>query len=447
MVVLFALANQVEGGYYDLVSRAEHSHVYRPDVDGLRALAVGAVIVFHAFPKKLPGGFLGVDVFFVISGFLITGMMLDGIRAGRFSLLEFYLRRARRILPALLTMLVGVSLLAVLVLMPDEMERFASNLTAGALFVPNLVLAHEQGYFDAAAVDNPLLHLWSLGVEEQFYLLWPVALMLFVPRTRNRTTVLVIAVIILLSLALNIVMARTAPTASFYLPFTRFWQLLAGALLAALATAQASGHHSAALNLLQRAPWLKHFMSFAGLALIGGAILAGKTALSQPVLALPVTLGAALFIAAGPDALPNRTLFSWRPVVYVGLISYPLYLWHWPPLSFLHIMDLSEGTTGRLLRIGAVVFATVAAVSHLPPGRSSDSPTQGSAQAWRAAARRIGRCRRRGRRGGGHGWTAATHLDRSRPFLSQSCDPSRGSLLAALRTARNALQERLLRAQ
>ena len=169
---------------------------------------MGAVILFHAFPQTLPGGFLGVDVFFVISGFLITGMMLDGIRAGRFSLLDFYLRRARRILPALLAMLVGVSLLAALVLMPDEMERFASNLTAGALFVPNLVLAREQGYFDTAAIDNPLLHLWSLGVEEQFYLLWPVALMLFVPRVRDRTTILVIAMIILLSLALNIVMAR-----------------------------------------------------------------------------------------------------------------------------------------------------------------------------------------------------------------------------------------------
>ena len=125
-------------------------HLYRPDVDGLRALAVGAVVAFHAFPVTLPGGFLGVDVFFVISGFLITGMILDGVRAGRFSLLDFYLRRVRRILPALLTMFVGVSLLALLILMPDEMERFASNITAGSLFVPNLVLAHEQGYFEVA---------------------------------------------------------------------------------------------------------------------------------------------------------------------------------------------------------------------------------------------------------------------------------------------------------
>jgi peptidoglycan/LPS O-acetylase OafA/YrhL len=337
-------------------SREGPGHVYRPDVDGLRALAVGAVVLFHAFPNTLPGGFLGVDVFFVISGFLITGMMLDGIRAGRFSLLDFYLRRMRRILPALLTMLVGVSLLALLILMPDEMERFASNMTAGALFVPNLVLAREQGYFDAAAHDNPLLHLWSLGVEEQFYLLWPAALMMFVPRVRAHTVVVVTLVIIAGSLALNVAMARFSPTASFYLPFTRFWQLLAGALLAAWASARAP-------DAAPRAPWKCLVMSLSGLGLIAGTILAARATSSAHVaLALPVTAGAALFIAAGPRALPNRTLFSWRPVVYVGLISYPLYLWHWPPLSFIHLMELDEGALGRMLRVGAVLFALLAAV-------------------------------------------------------------------------------------
>jgi len=343
--------------------RAQPGHLYRPDVDGLRALAVGAVVLFHAFPGSLPGGFLGVDVFFVISGFLITGMILDGVRAGQFSLLDFYLRRVRRILPALLTMFVGVSLLALLILMPDELKRFARNITAGSLFVPNLVLAREQGYFDPVAIDNPLLHLWSLGVEEQFYLLWPAALMLFVPRVRPRTTVLVTAVIIVLSLALNVAMARTAPTASFYLPFTRFWQLLTGALLAALATERAVRRQepTTALDSVDRPRWISHLMSFIGLVLIASAIFVGRAASGpQVTLALPVTAGAALFIAAGPRAWPNRTLFSWRPVVYVGLISYPLYLWHWPPLSFLHVMDLNEGATGRLLRIGAVLFAVVA---------------------------------------------------------------------------------------
>ncbi len=323
---------------------------------------MGAVVAFHAFPKTLPGGFLGVDVFFVISGFLISGMILDAIREGRFSLLDFYLRRARRIVPALLTMLAGITLLAALILMPDEMERFGSNVTAGALFVPNLVLAREQGYFDPAAIDNPLLHLWSLGVEEQFYLVWPLALLLLLPRAGARNLVLAIAGIILLSLALHIALARLAPTASFYLPFTRFWQLLAGAMLAALATARAVERHEGgtALSPMRRPAWVNDLMSFAGLALIGTTIYAGTVNHSQVSLALPVTAGAALFIAAGPRALPNRTLFSWRPVVYVGLISYPLYLWHWPPLSFLHLMELNEGTSGRILRVGAVLFAFAA---------------------------------------------------------------------------------------
>ena len=208
------------------------AHHYRPDIDGLRALAVSAVVVFHAFPGKLPGGFLGVDVFFVISGYLISGLILEGIRAGTFTITGFYLRRARRILPALLTMLLGVSLLALLILMPDEMERFAKSVTASALFVPNLALAREAGYFDPATDTNPLLHLWSLGVEEQFYLVWPLAL-LFAGRVRPKVTIVVIAVIALASLASHVVISSYSPTAGFYLPFTRFWQLLTGALLAA----------------------------------------------------------------------------------------------------------------------------------------------------------------------------------------------------------------------
>ena len=333
------------------------AHAYRPDIDGLRALAVGAVILYHAFPLTLPGGFLGVDVFFVISGFLITGMILEQLRDGKFTILGFYLRRVRRILPALLTMLLGVSLLALLILMPDELERFARNVTASALFVPNLALARESGYFDAAAETNPLLHLWSLGVEEQFYLLWPLALLLFVPRVRPRTTLIVIVAIIAASFAAHLVVSAYSPTAAFYLPFTRFWQLLAGALLAALPMARGSPAAPA------QPSWKQHTLSICGLLLIAGSIVLtradGETFVA---VAVPATLGAVLFIAAGPRALPNRTIFSSRPVVYVGLISYPLYLWHWPPLSFMRLLELDKAPDGRLLRVAAVALAVVAAM-------------------------------------------------------------------------------------
>ncbi len=357
---------------------------YRPDIDGLRALAVGAVVLFHAFPLTLPGGFLGVDVFFVISGFLITGMILEGARQRRFSLLDFYLRRARRILPALLTMLAGVSLLAAFVLMPDELERFADNVTASALFVPNLVFAAQTGYFDPVTETNPLLHLWSLGVEEQFYLLWPLVLMAFAPRLKARTLVFLVLGVIVASFAVHIVVSQFSATASFYLPFTRFWQLLTGAVLAAYAAEK--GRRKVlppTMAVGAVATWGRHALSIAGLALIAGSIVFLRAGQESFVgVSVPATLGAAMFIAAGPRALPNRTLFSWRPVVYVGLISYPLYLWHWPPLSLLRVLELDLAEGGRALRVGAVVLATLAAVAtyhfvELPLRRRRDLPRLG----------------------------------------------------------------------
>ena len=225
--------------------------------------------------------------------------------------------------------------------------------------MPNLALAREAGYFDPATDTNPLLHLWSLGVEEQFYLVWPLAL-LFAGRVRPKVTIAVIAVIALASLASHVVISSHSPTAGFYLPFTRFWQLLTGALLAAGAVARSAQPGPGAG---MRAAWQSNAMSVVGLLLIVGSILATREGGESFVgVAVPATLGAALFIAAGPEALPNRTIFSSRLVVYVGLISYPLYLWHWPPLSFLRIMEVDRGTTGILLRLGAVIFAFVAAI-------------------------------------------------------------------------------------
>jgi len=329
------------------------AHHYRPDVDGLRALAVVAVVAFHAAPKLLPAGFLGVDVFFVISGFLISGLVLDQLRAGKFTMSGFYLRRARRILPALLLMLVISSLMALAILMPDEMQDFAKLLIASVSFVPNLALLSETGYFDVGAHMKPLLHMWSLGVEEQFYFIWPFFLMLMARRDRPGQTLLMIGVLAVLSFLVHLFIFRDSPESSFYLPFTRFWELMIGAALAAI---------PAGARPFGESRQLHNAISIVGLLLMLGAMMwRGGDELS-PFVGVAPTLGAAMFIAAGPLALPNRSAFSWRPVVYVGLISYPLYLWHWPLLSLLRIADVEDHATQRMLKILMVVLAVVLAI-------------------------------------------------------------------------------------
>src|SRR5690349_2021530 len=329
------------------------AHQYRPDVDGLRALAVLAVVAFHAAPLLFPGGFLGVDVFFVISGFLISGLVLDQLRAGKFTMSGFYLRRARRILPALLLMLFVTSLMTLLILMPDELQDFAKLMISSVTFVPNLALLSETGYFDVGAHMKPLLHMWSLGVEEQFYFIWPFFLMLMARRDRPAFTLGIICVLAVISFLVHLYVFRDSPESSFYLPFTRFWELMIGAALAAV---------PAGVRLFGASRFLPAAASVLGVLLMVGAMTLAD---DQPnaYVGIAPTLGAAMFIAAGPQALPNRTAFAWRPVVYVGLISYPLYLWHWPPLSFLHIMELDRGVTGAWLQLGAVVFAVLAAMA------------------------------------------------------------------------------------
>lgn len=303
---------------------------YRADIDGLRAIAVLLVLWFHAFPDSMAGGFIGVDVFFVISGYLITGIILRSTAAGTFRFLHFYAQRARRLLPSLTVVLAATLAAGWHWLWPREFEQLATHVAAATGFVLNFLLWTEAGYFDTATELKPIMHLWSLSVEEQFYLLYPCFLWLGL---RLGVKQLVpIAVIFSASFAANLLWIQSDPSGVFFLPHTRFWELTVGGLLA---WAQHKGPQDDTLPLpfwRQVLPWAGLAGIFAGaLTLDGGVPYPGAWAL------MPV-LGSAALIAAGPGAWVNRRLLGNRAMVWVGLISYPLYLWHWPLLSFAGIL-------------------------------------------------------------------------------------------------------------
>jgi peptidoglycan/LPS O-acetylase OafA/YrhL len=315
---------------------------YRADIDGLRAVAVLAVIGFHAFPGAVPGGFTGVDVFFVISGYLISGIIFSALERDRFTFSDFYARRIRRIFPALVVVLASVYAAGWFLLFADRYAELGKHIAGGAGFVANIVLWREAGYFDGAADTKPLLHLWSLGVEEQFYMVWPLAAWL---AWKRRFDLLAVTLAVFLgSMYFNLDRIRRDLVGTFYAPHTRFWELMAGAALA---------HMTLMQPRLAVTRWLRdRYEAVAGsasgrmaLSLIGAAlVIASMFAIDRSThfpgrwAVLPVA-GAAFLIAAGPDAWINRQLLAARIVVFVGLISYPLYLWHWPLLSLLRLVQ------------------------------------------------------------------------------------------------------------
>jgi peptidoglycan/LPS O-acetylase OafA/YrhL len=299
---------------------------YRADVDGLRAIAVLAVIAFHANPSSMPGGFAGVDIFFVISGFLIASLILGGLKGGSFSFLEFYARRIRRLFPALIVVLLATWVLGWFILPPTEYAELGRHTLAGAGFAANILNYAEVGYFDLPAAAKPLLHLWSLGVEEQFYIVFP-ALLLLLWRYKAMSSWL--ALIGLASFALNIALVGSHPSFTFYLPFTRFWEFIAGALLACAhlygRTFALPVHSASAVPLPDVSAAIGMLLILAGIGFAHEDAFPGWWAL------LPV-LGTFLIIGAGSQAWLNRTVLAHPKLVFVGLISYPLYLWHWPLL-------------------------------------------------------------------------------------------------------------------
>ncbi|MGH6889853.1 MAG: acyltransferase family protein [Rhizomicrobium sp.] len=301
---------------------------YRPEIDGLRALAILPVVFFHYGVPGFRGGFVGVDVFFVISGYLIAGLIQSEIDRGTFSLARFYERRVRRIFPALFAMLTLVSVAALVWFFPVDLVRYARSLFATALFGANFEFWREAGYFDIFANQKPLLHLWSIAVEEQFYLLFP-ALLLLLRRATPRWRIAAILGVFVASFALSAWGVTAASVATFYLLPMRAWELMTGALLAL------------GLAPSPRSRVVAEILSALGLCLISGsvALITPQTPFPGPA-ALAPCLGAALvIIAADPEKTVVGRLLAVRPLVFVGLVSYSLYLWHWPLYVFATYVD------------------------------------------------------------------------------------------------------------
>lgn len=327
---------------------------YQPHIDGLRALAVLAVVLFHALPEYDWGGFVGVDIFFVISGYLISKILLNDLSLQKFSILEFYIRRIRRIFPSLILVLLFCLLVGSGILMPDEYQSLAKEMMAGIAFVSNILFMQQVGYFDLAAETKPLLHLWSLGVEEQFYIFWP--LILFgIYRLGLTYAERLIIVLMIISLVVSTYFANHSPEVAFYSPFMRFWELLLGALLAS----QQARKGQLSIVLRERTS-LANAESILGIMLIISAfILINETRDFPGVWALLPTVGSWLIIKSGSASWFNSHVLANKYMVFIGLISYPLYLWHWPLLSFAHIV---EGQTPSLSwRLLAVALSFILA--------------------------------------------------------------------------------------
>jgi peptidoglycan/LPS O-acetylase OafA/YrhL len=295
---------------------------YRPDIDGLRTIAVGSVLLYHYGLTAIPGGFIGVDVFFVISGYLITNILARDISAGGLSITSFYNRRIRRILPAVLFVLVACLAAGWLLLAPGDYEVLGHSAAYSAVGGANLYFYWNTGYFDQAAELMPLLHLWSLGVEEQFYVVWPLLLagIMWVARGKAWVTIAAILVVIAASFAASVLVMPTDPKGAFFLPHLRAWELAVGALIAFMPAIR----------------WriVSELMGVIGLALIAYSLIMLKAGDTFPgINALAPVIGSALLVWPRTKSVTSWIL-SLPPMVFTGKISYSLYLWHWPVLVF-----------------------------------------------------------------------------------------------------------------
>lgn len=320
---------------------------YRPEIDGLRTLAVVPVILFHAGVEIFSGGYLGVDIFFVISGFLITAILLREMEEETFSLAKFYERRARRILPALFTVVGVTTIFAWWWMIPPQWEDYAEGLVAMGLFATNVLFWRKTGYFDADAELNPLLHTWTLSVEEQFYIGFPLLLLLCF-HLRKRSVMPAILLLAAGSLAMSEWLSFAEPSANFYLLPSRAWELMAGSICAVVL--RQPSHK--ALNIR---PKTRQILALTGLTLLIVSIFTFSEQTRSPsLITLAPIIGVMLIILYAQSGTIVANILRWKPLVAIGLISYSSYLWHQPLLVFYRIKSFEQNP----LIIAALVIAT-----------------------------------------------------------------------------------------
>ena len=369
-------------------NQLKHNSNYRPDIDGLRAIACLAVVFYHAFPGHLPGGFVGVDIFFVISGFLISSILFrnlfDPLNPGKVNIVDYYIRRIRRIFPALIVVLIFCILVGNLFYYPDEYKLLMKHVFGGSTYISNLLYYKETGdYFNVASNQKPLLHLWSLGVEEQFYIVFPIFLWLVYKCKISVIFCLVTFTVISFCANLYDVLDGVA-TRAFYMPWTRFWELSIGSVLAYTVNyktefVQSIKDKFICLSIVRRCikadgqelhqddkdkveKTLSNTLSILGVLLIlaGYLLIKSDSGKFPGVLAVVPVLGALLIIATGQKSLFNRYILSSKPFVFFGLISYPLYLWHWSLISNGWILYSSKPSIAY--RIIAIIISIVLAI-------------------------------------------------------------------------------------
>ena len=323
------------------------------------------VVIFHSFPKALPGGFIGVDIFFVISGYLISGILHKGVREGDFSFRDFYARRVRRLFPSLITVMLMCLGYGYFVLLRDEYQQLGKHVAAGTLFIQNFVFWQESGYWDVASSLKPLLHLWSLAVEEQFYIIFPPLLLLFWKKSWPMVPLLWILLVV--SLISNLVMSTQDRSSDFYLTSYRAWEFLGGSLLAWWHFGKSHAEEAPYCNVISLSGLL--FLVLGMTLLHQGDPYPGWRAI------LPVA-GTLLLIGAGRHAWLNRQFLSHPAILWMGLISYPLYLFHWPAISFVQIVrEGHPSDTDVICGLGVAFVLTVATYYLLErPIRFSKSP-------------------------------------------------------------------------